>query len=114
MRWIDMHCDTVSEIYKNRKGTLMKNTLCVDMERLERAGAQMQFFACFVNLKDYRTDLRYADEKKTKNPGIYIQNADGTGEDKESENKTTKYMFFEPCADGRRRRCPWRKNRADR
>ena len=73
MRWIDMHCDTVSEIYKNRKGTLMKNTLCVDMERLERAGAQMQFFACFVNLKDYRTDLRYADEKKTKNPGIYIQ-----------------------------------------
>ena len=85
MRWIDMHCDTVSEIYKNRKGTLMKNTLCVDMERLERAGAQMQFFACFVNLKDYRTDLRYADEKKTKNPGIYIQNADGTGEDKESE-----------------------------
>lgn len=68
MRWIDMHCDTVSEIYKNRKGTLMKNTLCVDMERLERVGAQMQFFACFVNLKDYRTDLRYADEKKTKNP----------------------------------------------
>ena len=63
MRWIDMHCDTVSEIYKNRKGTLMKNTLCVDMERLERAGAQMQFFACFVNLKDYRTDLRYADER---------------------------------------------------
>ena len=57
MRWIDMHCDTVSEIYKNRKGTLMNNTLCVDMERLERAGAQMQFFACFVNLKDYRTDL---------------------------------------------------------
>lgn len=48
MRWIDMHCDTVSEIYKNRKGTLMKNTLCVDMERLERAGAQMQFFACSV------------------------------------------------------------------
>ena len=48
MRWIDMHCDTVSEIYKNRKGTLMKNTLCVDMERLERVGAQMQFFACFV------------------------------------------------------------------
>mgnify|MGYP000656509659 FL=1 len=47
----------------------MKITLCVDMERLERAGAQMQFFACFVNLKDYRTDLRYADEKKTKNPG---------------------------------------------
>ena len=58
MRWIDMHCDTVSEIYKNRKGTLMKNTLCVDMERLERAGAQMQFFACFVNLKDYNIDKK--------------------------------------------------------
>ena len=52
MRWIDMHCDTVSEIYKNRKGTLMKNTLCVDMERLERAGAQMQIFLrVFVKFK---------------------------------------------------------------
>ena len=35
MRWIDMHCDTVSEIYKNRKGTLMKNTLCVEMEQVK-------------------------------------------------------------------------------
>ena len=64
MRWIDMHCDTVSEIYKNRKGTLMKNTLCVDMERLERAGAQMQFFACFVNLKDYRPYFKRSEECK--------------------------------------------------
>ena len=90
MRWIDMHCDTVSEIYKNKKGTLMKNSLCVDLERLERAGAQMQFFACFVNLKDYRTDQRRADEKQAKNPGIYIQNADGRGEDKESEDRAYK------------------------
>ena len=43
MRWIDMHCDTVSEIYKNRKGTLMKNTLCVDMERLERGERRCSF-----------------------------------------------------------------------
>ena len=43
MRWIDMHCDTVSEIYKNRKGTLMKNTLCVDMERQKDKGCRSQF-----------------------------------------------------------------------
>ena len=64
MRWIDLHCDTLSELYKEAgntgqmkegvpKGTLYRNDLCVDIERLLRAGAQAQFFACFVNAADY-------------------------------------------------------------
>ena len=45
MGWIDMHCDTLSRIMKaegsaqqeektGAQGTLMRNLLCVDIERL--------------------------------------------------------------------------------
>ena len=56
MRWIGLHCDTVSELYKNRQETLINNSLCVDLKRLDKAGAYAQFFACFVNLNDYDRD----------------------------------------------------------
>ena len=33
MKWMDMHCDTVSELFRKRsEGTLWKNKLCVDIE----------------------------------------------------------------------------------
>lgn len=51
---IDMHCDTISELQKSEAGeSLLKNHLCVHMEGMERAGTMVQFFACFVNGKDY-------------------------------------------------------------
>ena len=53
MQWIDMHCDTLSEIWKENVQSLRHNSLCVDLDRLKRAGAQAQFFACFVNAADY-------------------------------------------------------------
>ena len=61
MGWIDMHCDTLSGILMGERGgnrdakhmSLIKNGLCVDVERLGRAGADAQFFACFVNAADY-------------------------------------------------------------
>ena len=53
MRWIDMHCDTLSEIWKGHADSFRKNDLCVDLERLIRAEAEAQFFACFVNASDY-------------------------------------------------------------
>lgn len=53
MQWIDMHCDTLSEIRKENVQSLRHNSLCVDLDRLKRAGAQAQFFACFVNASDY-------------------------------------------------------------
>lgn len=53
MKWIDMHCDTLSEIVKNHEhGNLKRNHLSVDIERLKQAGAA-QFFACYVNAADY-------------------------------------------------------------
>ena len=57
MKLIDMHCDTVSELYKKEKTeTLAKNSLCVDLEKLEKAGSRIQFFACFVNAGRYRQE----------------------------------------------------------
>lgn len=53
-RLVDMHCDTISEL--QRKGTaenLYENHLCVDMEGMKRAGTMVQFFACFVDGKEY-------------------------------------------------------------
>lgn len=47
LRWIDMHCDTISELQNRKEETLFKNRLCVDGERLGQSGG-MQFFACFV------------------------------------------------------------------
>lgn len=48
MRWIDMHCDTLSLGVK-----LSENKSCVDLRRLKAAGALAQFFACFVNAARY-------------------------------------------------------------
>ena len=49
MQWIDMHCDTLGEIWRGNAQSLRNNGLCVDLERLKKAGAKTQFFACFVN-----------------------------------------------------------------
>ena len=47
MKWMDMHCDTVSELFRKRsEGTLWKNKLCVDIERLKKSDSVAQFFAC--------------------------------------------------------------------
>ena len=58
MLWIDMHCDTLSEIQKKKlcsggAETLETNNFCVDIGRLEKAECCAQFFACFVNAADY-------------------------------------------------------------
>lgn len=78
MQWIDMHCDTLSEIWKGHADSFRRNDLCVDLERLTRAGAMAQFFACFVNVADYLEESSGSqDEKKGSaasgkktNPGI--------------------------------------------
>lgn len=56
MRWIDMHCDTLSRLIQGEEGTLLQNKMCVDTKRLKKAGASAQFFACFVNAKAERKE----------------------------------------------------------
>ena len=80
MKYIDLHCDTVMELYERRlkaqrdracegnardeksidgtdnnkcceKESLIKNSLCIDMSKLKAGDALMQAFACFSDMK---------------------------------------------------------------
>ena len=62
MKWIDMHCDTLSEIIRQRK-ELKRNDLCADLERLLRGGAGARVFACFVNAVRDGMDTQGVDVK---------------------------------------------------
>ena len=55
MRLIDMHCDTLTALMAHPElGTLEKNSMSVDMERLKSHEAALQFFACFVHLEAFK------------------------------------------------------------
>lgn len=65
MKWIDLHCDTLSILAeegrpekKSGKDGLWENDLCVDIRRLHESGAAAQFFACYVNAADFRGGIR--------------------------------------------------------
>lgn len=66
MKWIDMHCDTLSEIVKRKgkdfsgKNSLKHSKLCVDIDRLIQEESVTQFFACYVNVREYRWDWNRA------------------------------------------------------
>lgn len=50
MNFIDMHCDTAMKLQYEKK-QLNKNDLSVDIEKLKKGNALMQFFALFVYKK---------------------------------------------------------------
>lgn len=66
MKFIDMHCDTISSIYLDRMGgevkNLRENNGHVDLARLKKGGCLAQNFALFTILKKIRipTVLREA------------------------------------------------------
>lgn len=44
-KWIDMHCDTLSELLSAE--TLEENSLCVDRKRMEQTKMLAEFFCMF-------------------------------------------------------------------
>ena len=51
MKLIDMHCDTILRcIDSNGEVKLGKNNLCIDIQKLRKAGSLAQFFAMYVDL----------------------------------------------------------------
>lgn len=56
MKIADMHCDTVSEIWKSRRAgedaQLAKNKFHIDMQKLKKSEYLLQNFAMFTNLKE--------------------------------------------------------------
>lgn len=60
MRLIDMHCDTVFELFRRKDRNLKSNTLGVDLEKLEKSGSVAQFFACFIYMKLFQGKDRFS------------------------------------------------------
>ncbi len=52
MRLIDLHCDTILRCVDSEgKIKLGKNDLCIDVQKLRKAGSLAQFFAMYVDLE---------------------------------------------------------------
>lgn len=54
MKYIDMHCDTLSTLYQwPQFGHLDKNEICIDKEKLIKGQALCQYLACFVDMTEH-------------------------------------------------------------
>ena len=56
---VDLHCDTISEIYKKKGLTLRENNLMIDIKKLKKSDVILQCFAMFTHLKDVREPYNY-------------------------------------------------------
>lgn len=67
MKVVDMHCDTVGEIFKNsvlrcRKDSFVRNDMHIDLEKLKKGRYLLQNFAMFVNLREVKDAYEYCKE----------------------------------------------------
>ncbi|MBQ4558976.1 MAG: dipeptidase [Tyzzerella sp.] len=53
MRFIDMHCDTFWLMMRKKGVSLQKNDLCIDIEKMQKAGSMAQFFASFIHMSQF-------------------------------------------------------------
>lgn len=53
MRLIDMHCDTIWMLMREKNVHLHKNQFGVDIEKMKQAGSMAQFFACFIYIDEF-------------------------------------------------------------
>lgn len=80
MKIIDMHCDTISEIWESRRSgkpqQLAANTLHMDIRKMKKANYMLQNFAMYIDLKknldpfEYGNsliDIFYEEMEKNKN-----------------------------------------------
>lgn len=61
---VDLHCDTISEIFKGRKEglNLKENKLMVDINKLKKSDVLLQCFAMFTHLGDIKSPYKYVNE----------------------------------------------------
>lgn len=59
---IDLHCDTISEIYKNKGMSLRENSLMIDIDKLKKSDVLLQCFAMFTCLKEVDSPYKYVNE----------------------------------------------------
>ncbi len=79
---IDLHCDTLSLLQETGEG-LKQNKFCVDLGKLKTVNAKAEFFACFVDIKNYEnTDMAYE----------YVCSLIDFGKNEFFKNKNTVYL----------------------
>ena len=59
---VDLHCDTISEIYKNKGISLKENDLMIDISKLKKSDVLLQCFAMFTYLKEVDSPYKYVNE----------------------------------------------------
>ncbi|MBQ2923906.1 MAG: dipeptidase [Tyzzerella sp.] len=59
MRLIDLHCDTIWMLMREKNTNLKNNLFCVDVEKMKAAGSMAQFFACFIYLNEIASEERW-------------------------------------------------------
>ncbi len=66
MKYIDMHCDTIAELYyKKTDGkpySLMDNDLHIDIRKLRDGDCLVQNFAAFVNMHSHQSPFEYVNK----------------------------------------------------
>lgn len=64
MKVVDMHCDTIAKIYylqrDGKEGSILRNDLHIDLEKMEKGDYLLQNFALFVNLEKHERPFEYA------------------------------------------------------
>jgi hypothetical protein len=59
MKTIDLHCDTIFELYEAGGGDLYRNGGCVDLARLQEGGSLLQCFALYDKEEKYHYDYEH-------------------------------------------------------
>lgn len=64
MKVVDMHCDTIAELYKERRNgkasSILANGLHVDLQKMEKGDYLLQNFAMFTHLQSTENPAAYA------------------------------------------------------
>lgn len=114
MKIIDMHCDTISEIWESRRSgepqELATNSLHMDIQKMKKANYMLQNFAMYIDLKkdldpfEYvcsLIDIFYEEMEKNKNDICVIKSYDDIAEN-ERNNKISALLTIEEggCCKG--------------
>lgn len=62
MRFIDLHCDTMYELFKNKDKNLYSGDLSVNIQKLKKGKYTAQFFATFFELEEVKSPFETANE----------------------------------------------------
>lgn len=64
MNVVDMHCDTIAELYNNyrlgKQISILENSLHIDLKKMQKGKYLLQNFALFTDIKEHEKAFEYA------------------------------------------------------